>query len=130
MRPSLDQPPPRPNAGEEVWPEVIAEAERALLPPEVLADMRDRDQLGRERYGVPLRRGDGRDHLVDAYAEALDLCAYLGSATGAGSILSERARNFARDIRRMLAPCGGCAALRTVGSESCSSCGATCGCAP
>lgn len=126
MRPSLDQPPPSAVAGEEVWPEVIAEAERARMPAEVIADMRDRDQAGRDRYGVPLRRGDGRDHLVDAYAEALDLCAYLGSATGAGSVLSERARDLARDLRRLLAPCGACVGLRTVGSERCSSCGATC----
>lgn len=43
----------------------------------VIADMRDRDAVGRTRYGVPLTSGNGRDHLQDAYAEALDMIVYL-----------------------------------------------------
>lgn len=43
----------------------------------VLADMKARDQVGRERYGVPLQPHNGRDALVDAYQEALDLAVYL-----------------------------------------------------
>jgi len=46
----------------------------------VVADMQARDQLGRERYGVPLQPHNGRDALRDAYEEALDLCAYLKQA--------------------------------------------------
>ena len=43
----------------------------------VIADMQARDHAGRERYGMPLQASNGRDHLVDAYQEALDLCCYL-----------------------------------------------------
>lgn len=46
----------------------------------VIDDMRARDALGRERYGTRLVAGNGRDALVDAYEEALDLCVYLRQA--------------------------------------------------
>lgn len=43
----------------------------------VIKDMRSRDQIGRERYGTPLQTHNGRDGLVDAYQEVLDLAVYL-----------------------------------------------------
>lgn len=43
----------------------------------VLADMRARDASGRAKYGKPLTAGNGRDQLVDAYQEVLDLAVYL-----------------------------------------------------
>lgn len=55
------------NDGPAVWPLVVA-------------DMQARDQLGRERYGVPLQPNNGRDALRDAYEESLDLVAYLRQA--------------------------------------------------
>lgn len=61
------QKPPEPNAGPSVWDLVIA-------------DMRERDAFGRRKYGTPLQPGNGRDALVDAYQEALDLCVYLRQA--------------------------------------------------
>jgi len=45
----------------------------------VLADMRERDQVGRERYGTPLTSHNGRDHLVDTYQEMLDAVVYLAN---------------------------------------------------
>ena len=60
----VDQPPPVPNDEVAVWDLVIA-------------DMQARDRTGRERYGTPLQADNGRDHLVDAYQEALDLVVYL-----------------------------------------------------
>ena len=42
--------------------------------------MYERDRVGRARYGMPLRAGNGRDALVDAYQEALDLAVYLRQA--------------------------------------------------
>lgn len=59
-----DQPPPKPNDGQAVWDLVIA-------------DMVERDGVGRKRYGTPLQPFNGRDALVDAYQEALDLVVYL-----------------------------------------------------
>jgi hypothetical protein len=46
----------------------------------VVADLEERKQVGIERYGMPLRANNGRDALVDAYQEALDLCMYLRQA--------------------------------------------------
>lgn len=46
----------------------------------VIEDMRQRDQIGRQRYGVPLTVHNGRDALRDAYEEALDLAVYLRQA--------------------------------------------------
>jgi hypothetical protein len=61
------QPAPRQNDGRPVWEMVIE-------------DMHKRDHVGRARYGTPLQAGNGRDALVDAYEEALDLCVYLRQA--------------------------------------------------
>ena len=43
----------------------------------VIRDMADRDAEGAEKYGTRLQPGNGRDALVDAYQEALDLVVYL-----------------------------------------------------
>jgi hypothetical protein len=59
-----DQPAPQPNNAPAVWAFVID-------------DMRERDRVGRERYGTPLQPFNGRRSLVDAYQEALDLVVYL-----------------------------------------------------
>ena len=43
----------------------------------VLADLQARADVGRIKYGTMLEAGNGRDALMDAYQEALDLCMYL-----------------------------------------------------
>ena len=40
-------------------------------------DIEARKQVGIERYGTVLQPHNGRDTLIDAYQEALDLCNYL-----------------------------------------------------
>ncbi len=65
--PIADQPPPIPSDRPAVWDLVVA-------------DMKERDQVGRARYGTPLQPHNGRDALVDAYQEALDLVVYLRQA--------------------------------------------------
>jgi hypothetical protein len=45
-----------------------------------MKDMSDRDQEGRRKYGTPLQPHNGRDTLIDAYQESLDLCVYLRTA--------------------------------------------------
>lgn len=58
----------------------------ALRPEEpaiqdlVLADIEGRKQVGLERYGTLLKAHNGRDMLLDAYEESLDLCIYLRGA--------------------------------------------------
>jgi hypothetical protein len=65
---SLNEPQPAPSAGQAVptWQLVIA-------------DMNERDQWGARKYGTRHQHDNGRDHLVDAYQEALDLALYLRS---------------------------------------------------
>lgn len=46
----------------------------------VMADMVSRDKLGEARYNTRLQPHNGRDALIDAYQEALDLCVYLRQA--------------------------------------------------
>jgi hypothetical protein len=61
------EPDPKRNTSRPIWELVID-------------DMKDRDHFGRMRYGTPLQANNGRDALVDAYQEALDLCVYLRQA--------------------------------------------------
>lgn len=46
----------------------------------VFKDMFERNMAGKKKYGTYLRPFNGRDALVDAYQEALDLCVYLRQA--------------------------------------------------
>ena len=46
----------------------------------VIEDMKKRKELGIKRYGTALQADNGRDALLDAYEEALDLCQYLRQA--------------------------------------------------
>ena len=62
-----EQKPPEPNDRPAVWDLVIK-------------DMLARDGEGRRKYGTPLQPFNGRDVLVDAYQEALDLVVYLRQA--------------------------------------------------
>lgn len=81
-----DQPPPVASTRRPVWELVIDFMKLARGPllahevtDRVIADMAERDRVGRERYGVQLASDNGRDHLVDAYQEALDQAAYLAA---------------------------------------------------
>jgi hypothetical protein len=46
----------------------------------VQEDMAERDRVGRDKYKTPLQAFNGRNALVDAYQEALDLAVYLRTA--------------------------------------------------
>lgn len=43
----------------------------------VIADIERRREVGIERYGTALQPHNGRDALLDAYEEVLDLACYL-----------------------------------------------------
>lgn len=62
-----EQPDPQPNEHPPAW-------------ELVLADMHERDRIGRRKYRTPLQPHNGRDALRDAYEEALDLAVYLRTA--------------------------------------------------
>lgn len=44
---------------------------------ELIKDLEDRAEFGKDKYGTYLRTDDGRDTFTDAYQEALDLVMYL-----------------------------------------------------
>lgn len=46
----------------------------------VIADVMARREAGIAKYGTPLQANNGRDALMDAYQEALDLACYLRQA--------------------------------------------------
>jgi hypothetical protein len=46
----------------------------------VITDLRARSAYGVKKYGTVLRTNNGRDALMDAYQEALDLVQYLRQA--------------------------------------------------
>ena len=87
-----EQPPPVHNDHPACWDLVMddlrSRAELGLLPDHIavdavtaaLADMTERDQVGLGRYGTRLQPYNGRDSLIDAYQEALDLAVYLRTA--------------------------------------------------
>lgn len=51
-----------------------------IVLDEVLKDLKSRAEVGREKYGTMLRANNGRDPLMDAYQESLDLTMYLKQA--------------------------------------------------
>lgn len=46
----------------------------------VKEDLTLRKQMGIRKYGIPLMSHNGRNPLIDAYQEAMDLCLYLRQA--------------------------------------------------
>lgn len=123
---AADQPPPRPSSAPPIWPEVIARAHAEGLSPDVIADMRERDQFGRDKYGTALRRDNGRDFGVDLYQELLDACPYAAGAFGIDDHHARQVRLLATAIRERLTLCGACNSVRTPGPAPCARCGATC----
>ncbi len=58
----------------------IVEADDAPLSAaanQVVIDLADREAMGTEKYGTALMTHNGRDALMDAYQEGLDLVMYL-----------------------------------------------------
>jgi len=43
----------------------------------VIKDMQERDKFGQEKYNTRLQPFNGRNALIDAYQEILDLAVYL-----------------------------------------------------
>ena len=50
---------------------------KETIYPLVLEDIRSRVLSGVSKYGMPLESNNGRDALLDAYQEAIDLVFYL-----------------------------------------------------
>lgn len=68
------QPEPTPAEGD-VWEEVYRSA-----PPQLRGLYAERRQQGIDRYGTPLQRENGRDHMADAIQELADAVVYFQAA--------------------------------------------------
>lgn len=51
-----------------------------IVLPFVIDSLKARAEFGFNKYGTYLRTHNGRDALMDAYQESLDLCVYLAQA--------------------------------------------------
>lgn len=77
-----EQPKPTATDRRPAW-EMVIEYVGQMYPDDyelkttIIDEMKERDSIGRKRYGVPLTGGNGRDSLIDAYQEALDFAVYL-----------------------------------------------------
>ena len=69
----------------------------------VLADMRERDKVGAMKYRVRHQYDNGRDHLVDAYQEALDLCVYLRAEIERRKVEQAAAQELEFELRKEVA---------------------------
>ena len=104
------EPAPVNNGGIPVWPLVIRDILADFSACEsIVEDCKARDAWGRAKYGTPLRTNNGRDALVDAYQEALDLAVYLRQAIAEGCLGADvcgqynAALRLAVDLRRAIA---------------------------
>lgn len=74
------QPEPVPNGGSSMHTLACADLER-LHPSQterlVIEDLLERKAFGEAKYGTILQAFNGRDALMDAYQEVLDLVVYL-----------------------------------------------------
>jgi hypothetical protein len=85
MTANQPQPPPSKSDSPAIWPLVIADLCADFSGIEqLIADALDRDAFGSRKYGTRLQAFNGRDPLVDAYQEALDLTVYLRQAIEEG----------------------------------------------
>ena len=106
-KPIVDQPPPVPQAHlVPTWLAVISDMERRCeglegeelyRVQEAIADMRERDRVGRERYGTPLTPLNGRDQVVDMYQEQLDASVYARAAIQEGIAIDQAQYNTLLD---------------------------------
>lgn len=67
----------------------------------LVTDIETRKEIGLKKYGTLLQAFNGRDALVDAYQESLDLVQYLRQCVEEGMVSGpyERAINMALDLR-------------------------------
>src|SRR5205085_1432104 len=90
-----EQPDPKPNDLPAVW-------------DLVLAAMKDRDAVGRERYGVPLQPFNGRRALRDLAEELLDATVYTFQEIYERDALEKRIGDAVEMLRGMIVRCPNC----------------------
>lgn len=73
---AIHEPPPQPGKVR-VLDLALENHRLTTIGAQVCADLTARAEVGRAKYGTYLETHNGRDSLMDAYQEALDLLMYL-----------------------------------------------------
>lgn len=68
------------HADNNAQPAPVSDCRSKSVNDAVIADMQFRSLQGIAKYGTELKSFNGRDPLIDAYQEALDLAVYLKQA--------------------------------------------------
>ncbi len=76
-------------------------------------DLQKREDKGVATYGCKLVAHNGRDALIDAYEEALDLCMYLRQ------VIAERDASKPHYVPILGCKCNDCSAKKFISSEGC-----------
>lgn len=63
----------------------------------VVEDVKQRKALGLRKYKSLLQASNGRDHLLDAYEEALDLAIYLRAELDRRAVMANAVQTFHRE---------------------------------
>lgn len=120
-RASKPEPPPVPQDGQPSAHDLVVHdlLTRAVghsleIVSAVVADMRERKEMGLRKYNTILQPHNGRDSVVDAYQESLDLMAYLRNElekrSSEPSLSLTRAYQYAINValllRREIEGCG------------------------
>jgi hypothetical protein len=58
----------------------VKPGERVDVTPQVIRYLQERSAMGQERYGEPLRTGNGRDPFIDGFEELIDWMQYWAQA--------------------------------------------------
>lgn len=69
----------------------------------VIEDMKRRDEFGERKYHTKLKPFNGRDALVDAYQEALDLVVYLRQQIEEDYILKKKITELETELCKLKA---------------------------
>lgn len=96
-------PEPAPSTGQVRVYDLVVRELRGPINRQLVADLTARMEMGVAKYGTPLMTHNGRDPLVDAYQESLDLVMYLRQAEAEHGIEEQQyflALNLARSLCR------------------------------
>lgn len=95
--PAAPEPPPTPRPGAPSMHDLVC------------ADLQERKEFGLRKYGTLLQMGNGRNHVMDAYQEVLDLAVYFKQvmlerdALASALSSAERREQEARELLKRVA---------------------------
>ncbi len=85
-------------------PEPVPKGTGSEVTPLVIKDLELRSKMGKEKYGETLRAFNGRNALVDAYQEALDLVQYLRQKLEEDALIAKARPTEKEDLLNVALP--------------------------